>query len=97
MFMKFGKHKNQPIKNLPTNYIEWFCQNIPGNDDIKAEMQTVLLARWGGMKPQKQEPRPIERKRPRTQPETQQELFPIESPPMPDIVLVPWDGVSAPF
>lgn len=93
MFMKFGKHKNQPVDKLPTEYIEWFCGNVSGCDDIKREMQTVLLARWGGMKPPEKPQKPPE-SRP-TPNERQPLLIAPELPPL--RILEPWDGVSAPF
>ena len=45
-FMKFGKYKNKPISELPDDYIEWFCSQVDGCDNIKESMQDVLLARW---------------------------------------------------
>ena len=87
--MKFGKYKNQPISALPTEYIEWFCGSVSGCDDIKREMQKVLLARWGGLKPKAKE-RPPEPEQAR---KTQTVMF---DDPVPSN-LVPWDGVSAPF
>lgn len=93
MFMKFGKHKNQPVAKLPTEYIEWFCGNVSGCDDIKQEMQTVLLSRWGGMKPPEKPQKPPE---PRPVPNVRQPLL-IEPELRPLRILEPWDGVSAPF
>ena len=45
-FMKFGKYKNKPISELPSDYIEWFCSQVDGCENIKEAMQDVLLARW---------------------------------------------------
>jgi uncharacterized protein (DUF3820 family) len=97
MFMKFGKFKNQPVKSLPTEYIEWFCGAVSGCDDIKHEMQRVLLARWNGMNPPPDKIRTPKPERAKSTPVTQREFFPVETPAPLSITLVPWDGVSAPF
>lgn len=49
LLMPFGKHKGEPIEDLPTDYIEWCLQEIEQlSPSVQAEMEAQLTARQGG-------------------------------------------------
>ena len=51
MLMPFGKHKGEPIEDLPVDYLEWALGNIETlSPSLQAEMEAQLkLKRGEGM------------------------------------------------
>jgi uncharacterized protein (DUF3820 family) len=47
MKMPFGKHRGEEVEDLPSDYLTWCLENIKGNEQLIAEMQSQLDAREG--------------------------------------------------
>jgi len=47
MRMPFGKHKGEPVEDLPTDYIEWLLREANLRDDLAEELQNQLDMRGG--------------------------------------------------
>ena len=52
MRMPFGKHRGEPVEDLPTDYLEWCLENLDwGNRQargvLREEMESQLKARRG--------------------------------------------------
>lgn len=56
--MPFGKHKGQPITEVPGQWLEWAVENLD-KPDVKAECQKELARRRGGDGPASGHGRPI--------------------------------------
>jgi len=49
MLMPFGKHRGEPIEDLPTDYIEWLLENCETlRPSLQEELEAQLVGRQGG-------------------------------------------------
>lgn len=48
MLMPFGKHKGEPVEDLPTDYIEWLLAECVLHPSLQKELEAQLVARQGG-------------------------------------------------
>ena len=46
-YMPFGKHKGEPIEDLPTEYLVWLADNLTDKPDLVAEAERQLQMRSG--------------------------------------------------
>lgn len=46
--MPFGKHKGEPVEDLPADYIEWFLGNVERiSPSLQREMEAQLAMKRG--------------------------------------------------
>jgi exodeoxyribonuclease X len=47
MNMPFGKHKGEPLEDIPTDYLNWALAEATLSDDLVEEMEAQLAMRRG--------------------------------------------------
>jgi len=45
--MPFGKYRGEDLGSIPTSYLQWFAENIEGNDLLVKEVENQLTSREG--------------------------------------------------
>lgn len=45
--MPFGKHKGVPLASVPSDYLRWMLRSIDLYDDLKSDVERVLVTRGG--------------------------------------------------
>jgi exodeoxyribonuclease X len=48
MTMPFGKHKGEPVEDLPSDYIEWLLAECELRPALQKELENQLVGRQGG-------------------------------------------------
>ena len=47
MRMPWGKHKGEPMEDLPSDYLLWLAENVTGSDAVVREAEAQLQLREG--------------------------------------------------